>query len=84
MALEILDTDFAKAESAIRGPLGNLAIGLRDEIAQAVATERQRCAKIAEDWIELFGARVPEHVTAQKWATDAVKDIVDAIRSTNT
>jgi hypothetical protein len=42
--------------------------------------ERERCAKIAEKWLTTFGSYTPEHVSAHKWANDAVRDIADAIR----
>lgn len=43
--------------------------------------ERERCAKIAEDWLTTFGDQKPQHVTAQTWACDAVRDIAQLIRS---
>jgi hypothetical protein len=51
------------------------------DIKNAVTAERERCAKIADGWIATFGEKNPTHVTAQKWAVDAVKDIAEAIRS---
>jgi hypothetical protein len=52
-------------------------------VKAAVAAERERCAKIAEEWLETFGAYTPEHVSAQKWASDAVRDIAAAIRKSH-
>lgn len=46
----------------------------------ATAAERARCASIAEGWLAKFGSFEPKHVSPQKWANDAVKDIADAIR----
>jgi hypothetical protein len=45
-----------------------------------LAAERERCAKIAEDWLSTFGQYKPEHIGAQTWANDAVRDIAEAIR----
>ncbi len=33
----------------------------------------------AQTWLDAFGSFEPEHVTPQKWASDAVADIHDAI-----
>lgn len=49
------------------------------EIAQAIWAERQRCAKIADDWIKIFGASEIGSVSAREYAVDAVKDISQAI-----
>ena len=46
----------------------------------AVAAERERCAKIAENWLEIYGATQPQHIDAQTWAGDAVRDIAELIR----
>lgn len=51
------------------------------KIAAAVKAERERCAKIAEGWLETFGAYKPEHIGAHKWAADAVRNIIDNIRN---
>lgn len=53
-----------------------------DQIAKAVAAERESCAKIADDWLEAFGKRGPTSgaVSAQTWANDAVRDLADEIR----
>ena len=48
-------------------------------IASAVTSERERCAKVAEDWLRDCGDIEPE-TTSQEWARDAVRDITDAIR----
>lgn len=48
---------------------------------RAVKTERERCAEIAEDWLEISGAEKPQFITPQNWAADAVRDIADAIRN---
>jgi len=50
-------------------------------IKAAVAAERERCAKIVENWLAMFGAKDPQYVSAQVWANDAMRDILDAIRS---
>jgi hypothetical protein len=57
---------------------------MSDEIARAVAAERERCAKIADGWLEHFGAHQPVAIDAQTWACDAVRDIADAIRNPTT
>ena len=49
-------------------------------IRKAREDERERCAKIADDWLAVFGDRKPEHVSAQTWANDAVRDIAEEIR----
>ena len=51
-----------------------------EAIAKARSDERERCANIANEWIRLWGDKKPEHISAQTWASDAVKDIADAIR----
>jgi len=57
---------------------------MSDEIEKAVAAERERCAKIAENWLEVFGATNPQVIDAQTWANDAVRDIADLIRHPQT
>lgn len=52
-----------------------------EELERQILLERERCAKIAEGWLAAWAHKNPEHVSAQKWASDAVKDIADAIRS---
>jgi hypothetical protein len=47
---------------------------------RATMAERERCARIAEYWLKAWGAKSPKHVSPQKWACDAVKDIIDGIR----
>jgi hypothetical protein len=42
---------------------------------------REECAKIADNWLVIFGETNPQHVSAQTWANDAVADIAAAIRS---
>lgn len=57
---------------------------LAAKLAQAegeIATMRERAAKVADDWIAVFGARDPKHVSTQTWACDAVRDIAEAIRA---
>jgi hypothetical protein len=54
------------------------------EIACAVARERERCAKIAERWLADLGGYRPETISAQKWACDAIRDIIGNIREIDT
>lgn len=43
---------------------------------------RDEAVKVAEEWLIHFGDRQPpQHVSAQQWAGDAVRDIADALRS---
>ena len=50
-------------------------------LEEAVAAERERCAKICDDWLARFKNLNPKYdVSAKKCATDAVLDIADAIR----
>lgn len=51
------------------------------EIAAAIEAERERAAKVADNWTKQFGAISIQHVPAQKYATDAVADIAAAIRA---
>lgn len=53
---------------------------LRATTTDAVLAERERCAKIAEGWLATFGGYKPEVIDAQTWASDAVRDIAEAIR----
>lgn len=46
--------------------------------------ERERCAKIAENWLEVYGQTSPQVIDAQTWACDAVRDIADLIRHPET
>lgn len=55
-----------------------------DELKKAVTAERERCAMIAENWIEVYGATNPQHIDAQTWACDAVRDIAGLIRQPET
>lgn len=52
-----------------------------EEIKKAVEAERERCAQIADRWLDIFGAVNPETIDAQTWACDAVRDIADRIRN---
>ena len=47
----------------------------------AVAAERERCAAVITGWIDAFGEKQPEHVSARDWAVDAMNDCLDAIRA---
>lgn len=50
-------------------------------VAEAISIERERCAKIADEWLTVWAERTPQYVSAQTWACDAVKDIAAAIRA---
>lgn len=50
-------------------------------VIDALRGERERCAKIAENWLEVYGATNPTVISPQTWACDAVRDIADAIRN---
>lgn len=50
---------------------------------EARAQAIEECAKVAKDWLAVFADRGPTYVSAQKWATDAVQDIIDGIRALN-
>jgi hypothetical protein len=52
-----------------------------DMIDLAIRAERARCISIVETWLQTFGAKNPQLISAQTWATDALKDIADLIRS---
>ena len=69
-----------RKETSYAGRCHDLALHIQRGAERAVAAERKRCAKIAEGWLAEFADKKPKHVSAQTWATDAVKDIVDAIR----
>jgi hypothetical protein len=49
-------------------------------VAEAVAAEREACAKAADDWLAAFKDRNPVHVSAREWACGAVMDIAENIR----
>lgn len=53
---------------------------LAAHIDVAIAAERERCAKVCDDWIKTFGKGSIQHVPATEYATDAVADIADLIR----
>jgi hypothetical protein len=53
---------------------------IAEAVQEAIAAERERCAKIADGWLSTFGHVKPEFVTADRWAGDAVRDIAEAIR----
>lgn len=53
-------------------------------VIDALRAERERCAKAAENWLEVYGAANPIHISARQWASDAVRDIADAIRNPQT
>lgn len=45
--------------------------------------ERQRCIAICESWIVAWQQEEPKIISAQKWAIDAIEDIIDLIRNGN-
>lgn len=47
----------------------------------AVAAERARCASLCDGWLAIYGDRDIKYTSARDYATDAVKDIRDTIRS---
>lgn len=51
------------------------------EIEKAVNAERERCLKIVNEWLSLFGEKDPQYVSVKTWATDAIRDIADLIRT---
>lgn len=57
---------------------------MSEEIEKAVKAERDRCAKVAENWLEVYGATNPQHIDPQTWACDAVRDIAGLIRNPET
>lgn len=46
----------------------------------AVAAERERCAKLCDIWVARYGSGDIQYITPTEFASDAVKDIADAIR----
>lgn len=46
----------------------------------AKIAERARCATICEGWLEQFAKTDIKYTSAREYASDAVKDILDAIR----
>lgn len=75
-------TDVCKFVDSL-GPLSvskdDAAVACAALQAEAIVFERERCARIAEDWLTAFANQSPAHIGAQKWASDAVRDITDAI-----
>lgn len=47
----------------------------------ALEEERERCAKVCDEWLAKFASYAPSYVSAQDWANDAVKDIAIVIRA---
>ena len=41
----------------------------------------EQCAKIADDWLKIFGDREIQYTTAREYASDAVADIAENIRA---
>lgn len=74
------------AEKISLGTIADLGIveaqvaSLRKQLVSAVADERERCARICDDWVAKFGKGSIEYVPATEYATDAVCDIADLIR----
>lgn len=52
-----------------------------EQIKMAVEAERNRYIAICQGWLEAFQHRRPQYVSAQDWACDAIKDIIDGISS---
>jgi hypothetical protein len=48
--------------------------------AQARREAFEEAARLADGWVEAFGSREVQHISATKLATDAMKDVADAIR----
>lgn len=63
MVLTMLDTDFSKANNLMHRRLGSIAIEFRQTIAEAIASERERCALVAEHlngWGDKKGAELAQ------------------------
>lgn len=72
---------YQQADSCMYGPSGCTCVErMAQVVTNLVAAERERCAKIADAWLTDFGDKEPKYVSAQTWASDAVKDIAAAIR----
>lgn len=61
-----------------QGLLGN---PFKDRIEDRARDEAlEEAAKVADGWLEVFGAADPEFISAKTFAGDAVRDIAEAIR----
>lgn len=78
MATSMFDTDF-KAADALLGSCGLL--GLRDAIARAIASERQRCFEIAS---ALDSRRGNEEMIANAIMSKPMPDLGDSKRRRST
>jgi hypothetical protein len=58
-------------------PFGDLIDAAR---AQARREALEEAARVAEIWVEAFGSREVKYVSPTQLATDAMKDVADAIR----
>lgn len=65
------------ANGYMDNPFGDLIDAVR---AQARREALEEAARIADGWVEAFGSREVKYVSATKLATDAMKDVADAIR----
>ena len=57
-----------------------MTLELNKALASAYARGVTDSAKVAEGWLATFAGASIEHVSAKKWANDAVIDIASAIR----
>jgi len=53
---------------------------LASAFAAVAEAEKERCAKVADGWLNEYAGFSPQYVSANKWANDAVRDIAAAIR----
>jgi hypothetical protein len=65
------------ANGYMDNPFGDLIDAAR---AQARREALEEAARIADVWVEAFGSREVTYVSAAQLATDAMKDVADAIR----
>lgn len=51
------------------------------DIHAAVMAERDRCALIVNNWLELYGGTNPVAIDAKTWAGDAMRDVLGLIQN---
>lgn len=50
-------------------------------LAEVQSAERERCARLCTGWLSIFEGHSIDHVSAGRYAADAVKDILEGIRA---
>ncbi len=59
----------------------NQIVSLEARLADARATALEEAAKVCDEWVDRFGDREIQYVSARDWASNAIKDCADLIRA---